>query len=336
MDKVLVSLIMPAFNSGKYIADSLESVLNQTYSNLEIIVVDDGSTDDSWEIINEYAKKDARIIPIHKENGGVTSARLVGVEKATGDYIGFVDADDYVEPDMFEFLLNNALEYAADISHCGYQMVFPTGRKIEFFGSGKLIEEVNPTCDLLEGRFVEPGLVNKLFDRNLFDELLQKKLMNTEIKINEDLLMNYYLFRGAKKAIFQDECKYHYMVHQGSAANSTLKEHHMLDPIKVAKIIIKDSLANAPICNLAKRRLMILLIDLATKPLKENPALIKPHRKWARREVRKQFWRVLRGAFPSSIKIKTVWVSIWPQSYLWMRQAYLRLTGKDQIYSTED
>ena len=123
---VKVSLIMPAYNIESEIKRSIESVLKQTYTNIELIIVDDGSKDSTPNIIDQYAKYHANIIPIHRENGGVFSARIDGIFQSTGDYIGFIDGDDYIEPEMIEQLLKNAIEHNADISHCGYKMVLLT------------------------------------------------------------------------------------------------------------------------------------------------------------------------------------------------------------------
>ena len=123
-----ISIIVPAYNIEAYLGRCLDSLLVQTHENIEIVVVDDGSKDATRTIMDDYASRDNRIKVLHKENGGVTSARLCGVAEASGDWIGFVDGDDYVEPEMFARLLKNALDYHADISHCGYRMVFPNGR----------------------------------------------------------------------------------------------------------------------------------------------------------------------------------------------------------------
>ncbi|MBO7334370.1 MAG: glycosyltransferase, partial [Lachnospiraceae bacterium] len=116
----LISVIVPVFEVEKYLKECIESILNQTYTNLEIILVDDGSPDKCGEICEEYAKTDNRIIVIHHENKGLSSARNRGLDIATGDYIGFVDSDDKIAPDMFEILLNNLKQYDADISICGF------------------------------------------------------------------------------------------------------------------------------------------------------------------------------------------------------------------------
>ena len=127
-ENIRISVIVPVYNLQDDLERCVVSIMAQTYSNLEIILIDDGSTDRSRDVIQKLAEMDGRIVPVYKENGGVTSARLAGLRKATGEYIGFVDGDDEIEPDMYEFLLKNALDYNADISHCGYQMVFDDGR----------------------------------------------------------------------------------------------------------------------------------------------------------------------------------------------------------------
>lgn len=194
---VKVSLIMPAYNIEAEIKRSIESVLKQTYSNIELIIIDDGSKDLTPNIIDQYAKAYDNIIPIHRENGGVFSARIEGIHQATGEFIGFVDGDDYIEPDMIKQLLENAIEYNADISHCGYQMVFPNGRVDLYYGTGnKLIQDNKKgVVDLLEAKFIEPGLWNKLYRRELFKKIKLDEL-DYSIKINEDLLLNYYLLKN--------------------------------------------------------------------------------------------------------------------------------------------
>ena len=115
-----ISIIVPAYNIEAPLPRCLNSLLAQEYSNLEIIVVNDGSKDDTGAVMDAYAAKDSRIKAIHKENGGVTSARLRGVAEATGEWIGFCDGDDFVEPDMYARLMKNAADHNAQISHCGY------------------------------------------------------------------------------------------------------------------------------------------------------------------------------------------------------------------------
>ena len=116
MDKI--SVIVPVWNAHKYLHRCIDSILNQTYRNIELLLVDDGSTDNSLEICEEYAKKDKRVRVFHKENGGQASARNYGLEYATGEFVGFVDNDDWILPSMYERLHHLMIEYSADIGRC--------------------------------------------------------------------------------------------------------------------------------------------------------------------------------------------------------------------------
>lgn len=235
MEHLKISIIVPVYNLESELPRCLDSILSQTHPNLEIIVVDDGSLDNSRQVIETYAARDSRIKPVFKENGGVTSARLRGVQESHGQWIGFVDGDDEIEPDMYERLLSNALAYDAQISHCGYQMLFPDGRVTYFHNTGILAKHDKLTAlrELLSGTTIEPGLCNKLFRRSLFSDLS----MPMDIQINEDLLMNYYLFSASERSVFEDWCPYHYIVRSGSASRRKLNEHKIYDPIRVKEII---------------------------------------------------------------------------------------------------
>lgn len=231
----LISVIVPVYNVAEDLPRCLDSILAQNHPSIEIIAIDDGSTDYSGKVLDEYAQMHPNIRVIHKDNGGVTSARLRGITEASGEWIGFVDGDDEIEPDMYERLLYNALKYDAEISHCGYQMVFPNGRVRYFHGTGLLAKQDKLTAlrELLSGDRIEPGLWNKLFHKSLFEGLT----MPMDIKINEDLLMNYYLFSKVKQTVFDDWCPYHYIVRNSSASRAKLNTHKIYDPIRVKEII---------------------------------------------------------------------------------------------------
>lgn len=243
MEEEKISVIVPAYNLEKYIARAIESISSQSYQNLEIILVDDGSTDKTLQVMKEQQEKDERIKVIHKENGGVTRARMVGVEASTGTWIGFVDGDDWIEPAMYEILMKNAKQYDADISHCGYQMIFVDGRIHYFYNTGLLAEQDKLTGlkDLLAGSRIEPGLWNKLFRKTLFHSLLHDGKMDYTIKTNEDLLMNFYLFKEAEKSVFYDVCPYHYIKRQGSASGGKRTKRNLYDGIRVKEQILRDS-----------------------------------------------------------------------------------------------
>lgn len=288
----MISVIIPVYNLENYIERTLDSVCAQTYKNLEIIVVDDGSTDNSLNLIKEYAKTDARIICISQKNTGVTSARLNGVKHAHGEWIGFADGDDEIEPDMFEFLISNTIKYESDISHCGYKMVFDDGRINQFYGSGQIIEQDTNTGlrDLLHGNPVEPSLCNKLFKKHLFDCLADFNF-DISIKNNEDLLMNYLLFSQSSKSVFIDECKYNYMVRHGSASRS-INKNTIYDPIKVKEIIL--DISNDNLKPDAQRALLSTLINTYSSLVSADHSLKSDYKK-IRKKIgeNKQYYHLL-------------------------------------------
>ena len=133
-----ISIIVPVYNLENYIEKTIEQLISQTYKNLEIILVDDGSTDKSLELCNTFAKRDNRILVVHQQNQGVSVARNTGIKHATGEYIGFFDGDDDIESDIFEFLYNNLVKNNADISICGVTIVNPDN-SVNNISTGKQI-----------------------------------------------------------------------------------------------------------------------------------------------------------------------------------------------------
>lgn len=259
----MISIIVPVYNLEKYISRTIDSILKQSYQDIEIIIVNDGSTDGSKKIIDDYADRyPEKIRCIHIENGGVTNARLTGVENAKGEWIGFVDGDDTIENNMYEKLLSNALKYNSEISHCGFQLLFEDGRINYFHNSGILLEQNTNDAlkTLLAGELIEPGLTNKLFHKNLFDKAFSKYEMDYGIRINEDLLMNYMLFSQAEKSVFEDVCLYHYIERSNSASRAKLNVHKIYDPIKVKEMIVK--MANAENLEDAKNAYINTCIDV--------------------------------------------------------------------------
>lgn len=240
MKAARISVVVPAYNVGPWLGQCLDCLLSQTYKNLEIIVVNDGSTDDTGAVLADYAARNPSIIVIEQENSGVTTARLRGVSAASGEWIGFCDGDDQVDPDMFARLMENAKAYDVDISHCGFRLEYPDGRVEPHFGTGavKLQDRQTALRDLLEERIVEPSLCSKLFRRSLFAGLEQK--MDPTLKNNEDMLMNFYLFSQGEKAVFEDVCPYRYRVRMGSASRSKVSAQKVQDPLRVRKRILAE------------------------------------------------------------------------------------------------
>lgn len=282
----MISIVVPAYNIGSELGRCLDSILNQTYSNIEIIIVDDGSTDDTGKVIDSYAERDPRIKAIHKENGGVSSARLAGVRAACGDWIGFADGDDLLEPDMYERLLDNALKSGADISHCGYKMVFPSGRIDFYYNTGDFAvqNKKEALSDLLFGDKVEPGLWNKLYKKSLFKDTIADDTIPLDIKINEDLLMNYFLFKKAEISVYEDFCPYNYMLRKGSAATAK-KRIHITDPIRVLCMIRDDACEDRAIYQVAYSRYIRSVVVATCQS--EFPEVSKDSRKMLKDEIRR-------------------------------------------------
>lgn len=334
--KAEVSIIIPAYNIAPYIGNCLESVLAQSLKNIEIIVVDDGSKDNTVDVIRFYADKDARIKLIRKKNGGVTSARLTGIQAAEGEYIGFVDGDDMIEYDMFERLLGNAKQYHADISHCGYQMVFPN-RVDYYYNTGQLIQQNNITGlkDLISGEFVEPGLWNKLFHKKLFCELLKNGLMDSKIKNNEDLLMNYYLFKESNHAVYEDWCPYRYLVRNNSATSASMSVQKLTDPIKVLMYLETDTEKIRELYQIVLKRLAYQLVSVATMDMHHNKEFLHIQKK-VRKILRKRLAEIIKNPVCSSKDIiVALWGSIWPWSYGLIHRMYAHISGIDKKYLVE-
>ena len=332
-DEMLLSIIIPAYNIEKYIAKCLDSIMAQTYHPLEVIVVDDGSIDATPAILDEYALKYERIHVIHKENGGVTSARLCGLEYARGEWISFVDGDDWLEQDMFEHLIMNALKYHTEISHCGYQMVFPD-RIDYYYNTGKIMyqETREALKELLAGSF-EPGLWNKIYRRSLISGLLQKVSIDTGIRINEDLLMNYYLFREAKTLIYEDFCPYHYQIRKGSAATSSAQLNKMKDPVKVWNIISKDTKDDPELHSICISNLAEKLIRFSTIPAKNKEDEIKTCILESRAQLKKLIPVILRDPQISlRIRLLAGFAVSMPALYHRVHKLYQTLTGSRKKY----
>ena len=211
-----ISVIVPVYNTEKYLEKCVQSILNQTYKNLQIILVNDGSTDRSPEICDEFSEKDSRVTVVHKENGGLSSARNAGIDAATGDYLGFVDSDDFVSPDMYELLVENIGSSDKEISNIMYVRYFDDGSekpsivphtKDEKISSEQFIRELMlHTGDV--------SVCTKLFPKSLF-----KERRFQEGKYNEDLLFVIDLLGEIETINFVGSVGYHYYTRSGSASS---------------------------------------------------------------------------------------------------------------------
>ena len=217
MDDPKISIIVPVYKVEPYLRKCLDSIINQTYQNLEIILVDDGSPDNCGAICDEYAAQDGRIKVIHKENGGVSSARNAGLDAATGEWIGFVDSDDQVELDMFESLLRGAMVQGADIAICGFLSLLPGGMTGNRFCCKQtvLFDTEEALQALLQNQDLSLSCCDKLAKRSLW-----KQLRFPNIKRSEDFLTICQLLERADHILCLPEIKYYYYNRPGSGLAS--------------------------------------------------------------------------------------------------------------------
>jgi len=217
----LVSIIIPVYNAEIYLQRCLDSVLGQIYAKLEVIVINDGSTDGSADICEEYAQSDSRIKVIHKENGGVSSARNSGLDTASGGWIGFVDADDWVEPDMFEKLMNAAKKSGSQITICGHTDYRGDAAKIKSKAKhvGFLDREKAIKC-LLAYDFFEGYLWNKLFKSSLIKDIR----LDNDIHFCEDVLFCTQAFMSANNVCYIADTLYHHCLSKDGAMLSFNKK----------------------------------------------------------------------------------------------------------------
>lgn len=211
MDQPLVSVIVPVYGVEDYLEKCIESMRSQTYRNLQIILIDDGSPDNCGAICDEYAKTDSRISVIHKPNGGVASARNAGLRAAMGEYIGWVDPDDWIQPDMFEYLLSNAVRYGADITVCGRIEQYVSRQVYKGWAETELINCEEALKRLLENREMGNYLWDKLFKRGLFEGVAFP-----EGRTFEDVAVMHRLFVKAERVLCLPEYKYNYTQRENS------------------------------------------------------------------------------------------------------------------------
>ena len=225
----LLSVIVPVYNVEKYLSDCLNAIINQSYKNLEIILIDDGSTDTSGRICDRYQKKDSRIRVIHKKNEGCSIARNIGIKNARGDLIAFVDADDIIDCQMYEILINNLDMTYSDVSACTYVKEYEINR-IQPVEKQKVI----PTPLVLEKndiflsitrieKSLEGYIWNKVWKRNLIDGCFFRE----DIVMCEDSIFTWEILKKAKRACYCDLPMYHYLIQSFSATRNSSVEKYM-------------------------------------------------------------------------------------------------------------
>ena len=209
----LISVIIPVYNTEKYLEKNIESAVNQSYADLELLYIDDGSTDSSPEILAAWAQKDPRIRVIPQKNQGVSAARNTGLRAAKGGYITFLDADDYLDKDYVQALWEQIAE-DVDITCCGYMLHRPDA-EIPIHDSGELFcwNQQDALVQLLEGSRLDPGVCAKLYRA----EILKDLGFVPGLRYTEDYLFNLQVFGKCRKVSSWEKAYYHYILHSNSA-----------------------------------------------------------------------------------------------------------------------
>lgn len=216
----LISVIVPVYNTEQYLEKCIKSILTQTYNNIELILVNDGSTDNSGDICDVYAKNDSRIIVIHKENGGQSTARNEALEVAKGKYIGFVDSDDYISENMYKYLMDEIISTNAQVSVCGRYNVSSCGMS-EFFTikETQIWETETAVKNFLMYNNLDAALCDKLIYAKLFENLRFPSGY-----ICEDVPVAYQVIATSNKIVHCGKPLYYYLQRQGSTSRSGFSE----------------------------------------------------------------------------------------------------------------
>ena len=217
----MISVIIPVYNVEPYLRKCLDSVVNQTYKDLEILIIDDGSTDGSGAICDEYGNIDSRIRVFHTENKGLSCARNLGLDESKGDWIGFVDSDDLIEPDMYEVLLEKAEETGADVVECGVFKEYSD--RTEGHNRTRKVFSRTEAIRALVNRELSNSAWNKLWSNSCYSGI-----RFPEGRIFEDVATTYRVFDDVGCVSSISECKYHYLQREGSLSK-TLTMKKMID-----------------------------------------------------------------------------------------------------------
>ncbi|KZL89726.1 glycosyltransferase family 2 protein [Clostridium magnum] len=216
----MISIIVPVYNTQRYLHRCIESILKQSYKDLEIILIDDGSTDNSLSICQEYASRDKRIKVMHKDNEGQGAARNLALDICKGEYIGFVDSDDYIMPEMYQIMLESIKFHKADLAICGFSRDHnftvrkqPTPKKYCIYDNITLIK------NYINTPYITTSVCNKLYSRGLWENVRFPK-----IRAREDVSILYKVLGKSQCAVHIGSCQYIQFVRPGSTERTKFSE----------------------------------------------------------------------------------------------------------------
>ncbi len=324
MDQPLISVIVPVYKVEPYLARCVESIRNQTYHNLEIILVDDGSPDRCGQMCDELALEDPRIRVVHKENGGLSSARNAGLDVMTGQYVGFVDSDDYIAHDMIEILLGLMQEHDAQISCCGMEQVSETGH-VGYFNPNTddllILDTQQALRELLYNSRITNSLCDKLYRADIFNNLRM-----TEGIIYEDYDVMYRCIHRATCIVYLGTPLYRYFQSQGSILRSTFSNRHY-DAIAIGPNRL-DFYATYSPQNLELARAKYIEFGLNLFYLSRKAKDCANLRKQLVRELQHMLAKHPDLPFDRNTKLKVRFFRIAPVIYILLMNVYYGIRGK--------
>lgn len=264
----MISVIVPIYNSEKTLARCINSIINQTYSDIEIILINDGSNDGSLEICEFFAKKDDRIVIISQPNSGVSSARNIGIQKAKGEYIQFVDSDDFIDDVICEKMIVKIEKSNSDIVICGFKTITPWRiREISYVQTVyESIKDIEDQFDVLYNNAFFHSMCNKLYKKNL---ILNK--LDENLSLGEDLLFNLDYFNNMNRIATIQDCHYNYVISQNLSLSKIIYDDEinimLIRHNRLAEFCNRNGFDSSILMFLTEKLLENLIGGLLKRPL---------------------------------------------------------------------
>ena len=306
-----VSIILPVYNSEKYLEKCLNSVIKQTYSNFELIVVNDGSTDNSQQIIDEFVTKDDRIKKIIIKNHGQSYARNYALKYITGNFITFIDSDDYYSKDFLKIMLNNIIKYKADVSVCNFYKVNNDKKNIFYKKENEIIEFDKDILDVLfQQKYFQTHMWNKLYKAELFENI-----RFPEDKIYEKLYVNFKIIKKSKKIVFDSAPLYNYVYNPESSLNqkfSIKKMDFLYVCSEIEKELKNEGLRTTEICQLRRYLYICTCNLLAHQNVDEYKTKFNNMRKF----ICKNLGKIMLDKYKLKYKLAAIFLTLFPNVYI--------------------
>jgi len=233
----LITIIVPVYNIEKYLIKCIDSILCQSYKKLDIILVDDGSNDSSGAICDNFAEHDKRVRVVHKRNGGLSEARNTAIPLALGDYLLFVDGDDYIDPDYVQYLYTLIRKYDADLSICEFMYVYENGELINHPKNDKhefLLNREDALREMMRTKLYSNSASGKLYKKIFF-----KDVEYPVGRLFEDTATTYKLFLKAERVVFGARALYYYIQHDNTISTAAFS-HRKLDSVEFVEKMTND------------------------------------------------------------------------------------------------